>query len=138
MRRSLCILAIALCLMPVVLVPQEGHTQEGDGEKVEVEPITVIGQPIQPQGTGTLKLESSSPTSSRLGLTLREIPASVDVVDQGTMLERGHRSISEAIQSATGVTVGDSPAIRRTFLCGDSPITRSDCYTTASSLARPV
>jgi iron complex outermembrane receptor protein len=40
-----------------------------------------------------------------LGLTLREIPASVDVVTQQTMQERGLRTVSEAIQAATGVVV---------------------------------
>ena len=42
-----------------------------------------------------------------MGLTLREIPASVEVITQQTMQERGLRTVSEAIQSATGVTVGD-------------------------------
>ena len=78
-------------------------------EAVEVPQITVIGQPIERQGTGTLNLDSPSATSSRLGLTLREIPASIEVIGQQTIQERGFRSISEAIEGATGVTVGDAP-----------------------------
>ena len=70
-------------------------------------PIVVQGQRIGPEGTGTLNLQEQSRGSSRLGLTLREIPASVEVITQQTMEERGLRTVSEAIQAATGVTVND-------------------------------
>ncbi len=105
MLRSLVMASgIVLCLMPLNL-----FAKEGEEEEVEVQTITVIGQPVERQGTGTLNLDSPSTTSSRLGLTLRQIPASIEVIGQQTIQERGFRSISEAIQSATGVTVGDSP-----------------------------
>lgn len=105
MLRSLTIvLSVVCCLVPLV-----GFAKEGDTDVVNVQEVTVIGQPIPQLGTGTLQLESLSPTSSRLGLTLREIPASIEVIGQQTIQERGFRTISEAIQSATGVTVGDSP-----------------------------
>lgn len=98
------VLGIVLCLMPVNL-----FAKEGEGDPVEVQEVTVIGQPVERQGTGTLNLDSPSTTSSRLGLTLREIPASIEVIGQQTIQERGFRSISEAIEGATGVTVGDAP-----------------------------
>ena len=108
MRRNLAIaLAIVSCVLPVTVCAEEGGSKKQ--EEVNVPQITVIGQPIERLGTGTLHLEQSSATSSRLGLTLREIPASIEVISQQTIQERGFRSISEAIQSATGVTVGDSP-----------------------------
>ena len=105
MLRGLTIISIVVwCLVPLV-----GFAKEGNADTVNVQEVTVIGQPVAQLGTGTLNLESTSATSSRLGLTLREIPASIEVIGQQTMQERGLRSISESIQSATGVTVGDSP-----------------------------
>jgi iron complex outermembrane receptor protein len=57
-------------------------------------------------------LNTSAPVESatRLGLPLREIPATVDVVDQETMRQRGLRTVTEAIEGAVGVTAGDFPA----------------------------
>lgn len=104
LRSFVMALAIVLSLMPLNL-----FAKEGEGDPVEVQEVTVIGQPVEHQGTGTLNLESPSTTSSRLGLTLRQIPASIEVIGQQTILERGFRSISEAIEGATGVTVGDAP-----------------------------
>lgn len=104
LRRLVMASGIVLCLMPLNL-----FAKEGAGDPVEVQEVTVIGQPVERQGTGTLNLDSPSMTSSRLGLTLREIPASIEVIGQQTIQERGFRSISEAIEGATGVTVGDAP-----------------------------
>src|SRR3954464_9531290 len=57
-------------------------------------------------------LNSDAPAESatRLGLPVREIPASVDVIDQETMRARGLRSVTEAVQGPVGVTAGDFPA----------------------------
>ena len=57
-------------------------------------------------------LNTSAPAESatRLGLPVREIPATVEVIDQETLKARGYRSVSEAIQGAVGVTAGDFPA----------------------------
>lgn len=105
MLRGLTIISIVVwCLVPLV-----GFAKEGNTDTVNVQEVTVIGQPVAQLGTGTLNLESTSATSSRLGLTLREIPASIEVIGQQTIQERGFRSISEAIEGATGVTVGDAP-----------------------------
>lgn len=40
---------------------------------------------------------------------MREIPATVEIIDQETIKTRGFRSVSEAAQGAVGVTAGDSP-----------------------------
>ena len=104
LRRLVMASGIVLCLMPLDL-----FAKEGEWNSVEVQEVTVIGQPVERQGTGTLNLDSLSTTSSRLGLTLREIPASIEVIGQQTIQERGFRSLSEAIEGATGVTVGDAP-----------------------------
>ncbi|CAM3842456.1 Iron complex outermembrane receptor protein [Paracidovorax anthurii] len=48
--------------------------------------------------------------ASRLGLTVRETPASIDVVPRDVLAERGLRTVTEAAQAAVGVTAGDFPA----------------------------
>jgi iron complex outermembrane receptor protein len=49
-------------------------------------------------------------SASRLGLTVREIPATVEVIGQETIRDQGYRTVSEVAQGAVGVTSGDNPA----------------------------
>jgi iron complex outermembrane receptor protein len=53
--------------------------------------------------------------ASRLGLTVREIPASVDVVNKQTIEDRGLRTTTDIAQAAVGVTAGDSPGALASF-----------------------
>lgn len=55
------------------------------------------------------QMDRPSDTGSRLGLTARELPASLEMIPQDLMRARGQRTVGEAIESAIGVTVGDSP-----------------------------
>ncbi len=57
-------------------------------------------------------LNTTAPAESatRLGLRVRDIPATVEVIDQETIRARGFRTVSEAVQGAVGVTAGDFPA----------------------------
>ena len=48
-------------------------------------------------------------SASRLGLTVREIPATVEVIDQNKIREQGYRTTTEVAQGAVGVTAGDGP-----------------------------
>jgi iron complex outermembrane receptor protein len=47
-------------------------------------------------------------SASRLGLTVREMPASIDIVDQQMMREQGYRTTTETAQGAVGVLSGDA------------------------------
>lgn len=100
---------LAVCLIAQwpgpVLSAEEG--QESTESPVLMPPVIVQAQPIGKDGTGSLGLREQSSGSSRLGVTLREIPASIDVITQQTMQERGLRTVSEAVQAATGVIVND-------------------------------
>jgi iron complex outermembrane receptor protein len=49
-------------------------------------------------------------SASRLGLTVREVPATVEVISAQTIREQGYRTVSEVAQGAVGVTSGDNPA----------------------------
>jgi iron complex outermembrane receptor protein len=48
-------------------------------------------------------------SASRLGLTVREIPATVEVIDQNKIRDQGYRTTTEVAQGAVGVTGGDGP-----------------------------
>jgi iron complex outermembrane recepter protein len=119
---SLCVVAVALLIVACLVWPGMSIAKEGDKERekegaqeVEVPVVEVRDQAVKPTGTGTLHLEQPSASASRLGLSIREIPASVEVVDQTLLQERGLRTISEAVEGATGVTVGDSPGSPANF-----------------------
>ena len=58
----------------------------------------------------TTPLEQPAASASRLGLSVRETPASIDVVPAEVLAERGLRTVTEAAQAAVGVTAGDFPA----------------------------
>lgn len=57
-----------------------------------------------------LRLDSRSSTASRLGLTLRETPASVEILSQQTLRERGASTLSDALRGATGLAGGGPPS----------------------------
>jgi iron complex outermembrane receptor protein len=65
--------------------------------------------PVQVEGrrdVSTIKLDEPSSTATRLGVSIRETPASVEVIDQETIRERGKRTVMEALEGGTGLTIG--------------------------------
>ena len=81
--------------------PQPGPTTSGPGEP---------GGPPTPLNTNTV-----AESGSRLGLTAREIPATVEVANQETLQERGLRTVTEAAEAFVGVTAGDAPGAANAF-----------------------
>jgi iron complex outermembrane recepter protein len=75
------------------------------------------GRPATPSPAATDAALSQSPlntngvaaSASRLGLTVREIPATVEIIDQKTIRDQGYRTTTEVAQGAVGVTAGDGP-----------------------------
>jgi iron complex outermembrane receptor protein len=65
--------------------------------------------------TTPLNTGAVAESASRLGLTVRQIPASVEVIDQKTLTDRGLHTTTEAAQAATGVTAGDAPGAPASF-----------------------
>lgn len=61
------------------------------------------------QAPGLLPLDTPVETGSRLGLTPRETPASVTVVDRATLEARGAQNTQEALRAIAGVTAHDAP-----------------------------
>src|SRR5262245_5466935 len=62
-----------------------------------------------------LNSDAVAGSASLLGLPARQIPATVEVIDQETIRERGYRTVTDAIQGAVGVTAGDFPAEPSSF-----------------------
>ncbi|MBS3963352.1 MAG: TonB-dependent receptor [Methylomonas sp.] len=55
------------------------------------------------------QLDVKTMTGSRLGLTARETPASITVIDRATLEKRGAQTTQEALSRAPGVTVSSQP-----------------------------
>lgn len=62
-----------------------------------------------------LNLDATSSSASRLGLSNREMPASVELLDQATIQERGARSFSEALRGMAGLSGGGPPSAPTTL-----------------------
>jgi iron complex outermembrane receptor protein len=60
-------------------------------------------------------LEQFTPTGSRLGLSEQELPATLDVIDNGQMIGRGFFNVQSAADSQPGVTSGGSPGDQSQF-----------------------
>lgn len=63
--------------------------------------MTVTGDSIS-----SIPLDLPSSAGSKLGLTSFETPASVDIITQDKMYERGYTTTQQALDSATGVQAG--------------------------------
>jgi len=69
-------------------------------------------KPVVPIPAAPTPLNSNAvaESASRLGLTVRETPATVEVISAETIREQGYRTVSDVAQGAVGVTAGDNPA----------------------------
>ncbi|SFH70748.1 TonB-dependent receptor [Bradyrhizobium sp. Gha] len=73
---------------------------------------SAASKPVAPNSAGPTPLNSNAvaESGSRLGLTVRETPATVEVISAETIREQGYRTVSDVAQGAVGVTAGDNPA----------------------------
>ena len=65
---------------------------------------------VEARRDSPLNNDTRADSASLLGLTPRETPATVEVIERTALESRGIRSVSEAAQAAVGVTAGDNPA----------------------------
>jgi iron complex outermembrane receptor protein len=63
----------------------------------------------------SLHLNASSGTASRLGLSVRETPASVEILTQEAIAQRGARTFSEALRGMAGLSGGGPPSAPTTL-----------------------
>jgi len=85
-------------------------------------PAPVTNAPVAPQSAGLgvtpgkfyppngkLQLDVKDTTASRLGLTPRETPSSITVIDNATIRQRGADTTQQALSQAPGVIVSSQP-----------------------------
>lgn len=87
---------------PLAMVDQTNKPDKS-GKSDKPESIEVKAK-RESEGAGSLGLDSTPQTASRLGLSARETPASIDVIDRETLLTRGQYYLREVIQSTVGIT----------------------------------
>ena len=104
----------------------------GQGAAVELEPV-IVSEPYPPPG---LNLDTPSETGSRLGISIQQTPASVEIVDRPlsscaptALLPKRRRG---RLASHTAIHRG----IHRCFHFAALPITRSRSFTMAYASAR--
>jgi iron complex outermembrane recepter protein len=62
-----------------------------------------------------LNTNAIAESASRLDLPVRDIPATVEVIDKKTIEDRGFRTTTEVAQGMVGVTAGDAPGAVASF-----------------------
>jgi iron complex outermembrane receptor protein len=87
------------------------HSNSSFGQTDEqVEELVVVGRAIN-----TPDLGATSSAGSRLGLSVMDTPASIELIDSSVMRARGYKSVADAVKSLPGVVSGESPAAPSTF-----------------------
>ncbi|MEH3035554.1 MAG: TonB-dependent receptor [Sphingomonas adhaesiva] len=99
MRTSL--FALAACIAGPALAQQAPRDTAGAGDQADSE-ITVTGWRLR-------QLDEETGTGSRLGLSIRETPGTIDQIGADEILTRGFRTVEEATVSLPGVTSGGTP-----------------------------
>ncbi|MGQ0683114.1 TonB-dependent receptor [Bradyrhizobium sp.] len=106
-------------LPPVVISPRSDQKRKPAGRAERSARRAAANRAASPatapkptgQATQTpLNTNAVAESASRLGLTVREVPATVEVISAETIREQGYRTVSEVAQGAVGVTSGDNPA----------------------------
>jgi len=83
----------------------QAHAQTSDATAIP----TVEVSAEAPRANGLLNLDTPTETGSRLGLSARETPASVTVVDRGIIDVRGAADTQEILRAIPGVTAHSAP-----------------------------
>jgi len=86
-----------------VTVLQAAYAQ---GSAAELGTVVIEGS----RDANSLHLEEASGAASRLGLSVRETPASVEILSQDAIQQRGARTFSEALRGMAGLSGGGPPS----------------------------
>ncbi|MFL0036118.1 TonB-dependent receptor [Acinetobacter baumannii] len=84
-------------------------TFASDDLKQTVQLPTLVIEAQKDLDTESLHLKQVNTIGSRLGLTSQETPATVQIITQKEMQEKGLRTVKEAFRNVTGATVGNVP-----------------------------
>lgn len=103
-RRGVALLMALLTTAALPVFAQQA--QDRGADPLMLDPITIQGLSF---GSG-LDLQARSNAGSRLGLSVFETPASVQVIEADTIRQRGQRDVNQAIvQNGTGISFHGSP-----------------------------
>lgn len=81
------------------------HAQTQTQAQATLNPVEVRGN----QQSLSPSLRQDAGTASRLGLTIKETPASVEVISQELIEQRGARTFEEVLRGGVGMTAGGNP-----------------------------
>ncbi len=102
MFRTFCLVgAAASCLLPAVPAAAQSNAPANDDRPDPS--ILVTGQ------RDPLKLDDTVQSASRLALSIRETPASVEVLTQADLQQRGLRTARETFDAVVGAIAGNVP-----------------------------
>lgn len=93
--------ALVMAAAPTVAAPTGSAAAP---KATELKPITVTDE--RSREGAQIPLDEPVASGSRLGLTVRETPASVEIIDRDTMRSRGITTTQQALDSAVGVLGG--------------------------------
>lgn len=107
-------------LPPVEVSPPQSRKQAKPGGRDAARRAAARRPAAAPAAPKPVMRNAAAPTplnsnavaesASRLGLTVRETPATIEVISAETIREQGYRTVSDVAQGAVGVTAGDNPA----------------------------
>lgn len=109
-RRSASLPSTSLLLYVLLPFSDAATAQHGEAAEETLDELVVIGKTV-----GELNLDAEAETGSRLGLSLRQTPASVDILDSAVMDSRGYQQLSDAVSSLSGVSSGQNPTAPSSF-----------------------
>jgi iron complex outermembrane recepter protein len=103
-------------LGPVVVSPPKPQTAARQGGEQRAAPKPTRRAARNPAAKPVPKTDAPTPlntnvvsgSASHLGLTAREMPASVEIIGQNTMREQGVRTTTEVANATVGVLAGDA------------------------------
>jgi len=99
MNKKLTI-AVLLTLHGGLAVAEEIETQQTEVEATQMEPMQIRAEAF---AASILPLDLPAAAGSRLGLTIQETPASIDVITRELMRERGNTTTQQALANSAGV-----------------------------------
>ncbi len=135
MHRRVMLITAAACLITLA-----AHAQQ---EILELDPLIVTGKT---EATAA-QLEAQTEAGSRLGITIKETPASVEIIPGEVVRERGDLNTQAAVARATGITPAGAPGdgstalVARGFYGPNSVMQLYDgtrLYVAASTITFPV